>query len=91
MESVMDSSGDSSWRGSRWAWVIDPPFEKGTTSYFGNFNFFCDVNAPGTAPLCFKVLFSKVSLTLRKFKQIVEVPQVCLRNGALFFAFLEWL
>ena len=36
-------------------------------------------------------LFSKMSLTLRKFKQIVEVPQVCLRNGALFFAFLEWL
>ena len=36
-------------------------------------------------------LFSKMSLTLRKLKQIVEVPQVCLRNGALFFAFLEWL
>ncbi len=40
---------------------------------------------------CFKVLFSKVSLTLRKFKWIVEVPQVCLRNGGLFFVFLEWL
>ena len=24
-------------------------------------------------------------LTLRKFKQFVEVPQVCLRNGAVFF------
>ena len=25
-----------------------------------------------------------MSLTLRKFKQFVEVPQVCLRNGAIF-------
>ncbi len=30
-------------------------------------------------------------MQLRKFKQIVEVPQVCLRNGALFFAFPGWL
>ena len=59
----------------------------------GHFNL-GDLNAPGAflaAPGCFRILFSKVSLTLRKFKQIVEVPQVCLRNGALFFAFLEWL
>ena len=36
-------------------------------------------------------LFSKVSLTLRKFKQFVEVPQVCLRSGADFFDFARWL
>ena len=46
---------------------------------------FLDVTAPGRFWVHF-FPFSKVSLTLRILSTFVEVPQVCLRNGALIFA-----